>query len=62
MEVISMERFMIDEGLDRAIDIIQARIEYLKKEHDDSLLIEILTDELESLIDEIEDLKYYKEE
>lgn len=57
-----MERFMIDEGLDRAIDIIQARIEYLKKEHDDSLLIEILTDELESLIDEIEDLKYYKEE
>ena len=57
-----MERIIMDEGLDRAIDIIQARIEYLKKEHDDSLLIEILTDELESLIDEIEDLKYYKEE
>lgn len=50
---------MIDEGLDRALDIIRIRIEYYKKE--DSLTNNMIIKELESLVKEIEDQKYYKE-
>lgn len=54
-----MERFMIDEGLDRALDIIHTRIEYYKKQ--DSLINDMIVKELELLAREIKDQKYYKE-
>ncbi len=53
-----MERFMIDEGLDRALDIIRIRIDYYKRE--DSLINDMIIKELESLVKEIEEQKYYK--
>ncbi len=53
-----MERFMIDEGLDRALDIIRIRIDYYKRE--DSLINDMIIKELESLAKEIEEQKYYK--
>lgn len=53
-----MERFMIDEGLDRALDIIRIRIDYYKRE--DSLINDMIVEELESLVKEIEEQKYYK--
>lgn len=53
-----MEKFMIDEGLDRALDIILIRIEYYKKE--DSLVNDMIIKELESLAGEIKAQKYYK--
>lgn len=53
-----MEKFMIDEGLNRALDIIHIRIDYYKKE--DGLINEVIIEELESLIKEIEEQKYYK--
>ena len=49
---------MIDEGLDRALDIIRIRIEYYKKE--DSLINDMMIKELESLAREIKEHKYYK--
>ena len=58
MEVISVERFMIDEGLDRALDIIRMRIDYYKKE--DSLINDMIIKELELLAEEINKEKYYK--
>lgn len=54
-----MERFMIDEGLDRALDIIRIRIDYYKRE--DSLINDMIIKELELLVKEIEEQKYYKE-
>lgn len=53
-----MERFMIDEGMDRALDIIRIRIDYYKRE--DSLINDMVIKELESLVKEIEEQKYYK--
>lgn len=53
-----MERFMIDEGLDRALDIIRIRIDYYKRE--DSLINDMIIKELELLVKEIEEQKYYK--
>lgn len=53
-----MEKFMIDEGLDRAVDIIRIRIDYYKKE--DSLINDMIIKELESLVEKIQDQKYYK--
>ena len=58
MKVISMERFMIDEGLDRALDIIRIRIDYYKRE--DSLINDMIIKELELLAEEINKEKYYK--
>lgn len=49
---------MIDEGLDRALDIILIRIEYYKKE--DGLINDAIIKELESLAREIKEQKYYK--
>lgn len=54
-----MEKFMIDEGLDRALDIIRIRIDYYKKE--DSLINDMIIEELESLVEEIKEQKYYKD-
>lgn len=53
-----MERFMIDEGLDRALDIIRIRIDYYKKK--DSLINDMIIKELELLAEEINKEKYYK--
>jgi hypothetical protein len=53
-----MEKFMIDEGLDRALDIIHMRIEYYKKE--DGLINAAIIKELESVAREIKAQKYYK--
>jgi len=53
-----MERFMIDEGLDRALDIIRIRIDYYKRE--DSLINDMIIKELELLVKEIEEQKHYK--
>ena len=53
-----MEKFMIDEGLDRALDIIRIRIDYYKKE--DISTNDMIIKELESLVKEIEEQKYYK--
>ena len=55
-----MEKIMFDAGLDKALDIIRNRIEYYKKE--DSLINYVIIEELELLIKEITDQKYYKEE
>lgn len=49
---------MIDEGMDRALDIIRIRIDYYKRE--DSLINDMVIKELESLVKEIEEQKYYK--
>lgn len=53
-----MERFMIDEGMDRALDIIRIRIDYYKRE--DSLINDMIIKELELLVKEIEEQKHYK--
>lgn len=57
-KVISMEKIMIDEGLDRALDVIRTRIEYYKKE--DSLVNNMIIKELELLVKKIENQRYYK--
>lgn len=53
-----MEKFMIDEGMDRALDIIRIRIDYYKRE--DSLINDMIIKELELLVKEIEEQKHYK--
>lgn len=49
---------MIDEGMDRALDIIRIRIDYYKRE--DSLINDMIIKELELLVKEIEEQKHYK--
>lgn len=49
---------MIDDGLDRALDIIRKKLDYYKKE--DSLINDMIIEELELIAKEIEDQKYYK--
>lgn len=50
---------MYDFGIDDALKIIESRIEYYKKE--DGLINDMIIEELELLVKEIKDQKYYKE-
>lgn len=49
---------MYDSGIDDALKIIKSRLEYYKKE--DSLINDMIIKELESLVEMIQDQKYYK--
>ena len=53
-----MEKFIYDNAIEDVLEIIKFRIEYYKKE--DSLINDMIIEELESLVKEIEDKKYYK--
>jgi hypothetical protein len=58
MEVINLEKFIYDDAIDDVLEIIRFRIEYYKNE--DSLINDIIIQELESLAKEIKEQKYYK--
>ena len=60
-----MEKFFYDDAIDDVLEIIESRIDYydclIRFDKADIVEFEII-EELENLVEEIEDLKYYKEE
>jgi hypothetical protein len=53
-----LEKFIYDNAIDDVLEIIRFRIEYIKE--DDSLINDMIIQELESLAKEIKEQKYYK--
>jgi hypothetical protein len=53
-----LEKFIYDNAIDDVLEIIRFRIEYIKE--DDSLINDMIIQELESLAKEIKAQKYYK--
>ena len=60
-----MEKFIYDDAIDNVLEIIESRINYydclIQFDKADIVEFEII-EELENLVEEIGDLKYYREE